>query len=210
MDTQLIDEIKRDGVTDPDVLQALRAVPREAFVPEGYQSHANLNQPLPIGCGQTISQPYVVARMTALLIQNLARRERVLEVGTGSGYQAAILTQLFEHVYTIERHQALYQTAKAVLAKQGYQNVTCRHGDGYLGWGDEAPFDGIMVTAGATEVPEPLLLQLRVGGRLVIPVGEQYGTQELFVITRLTEEDYTREAYDPVVFVPLVHGTSDL
>ncbi len=186
---------------DPRVLRALRNVRREAFVPEAVVSDAYVNAPLPIGCGQTISQPYIVALMTDLL--ELRPKHRVLEVGTGSGYQAAVLAELADTVCSIEVIPKLATRAAAVLAAEGYGRVALRTGDGALGWPERAPFDAIIVTAAAREVPPALLEQLRPGGRLVIPVGEQYGDQELRLLRKDAEGNVTSRWVLSVAFVPL-------
>ena len=183
------------------VMGAMGAVPREAFVLPEYQHLAYRNAPLPIKAGQTISQPLIVALMTELLDPQPG--DVILEVGTGSGYQAAVLAQLVKHVYSVEIVEYLAQSAAEVLQQQGYNNVTVRAGDGYAGWPEHAPFDGIVVTAAAPELPPPLLQQLKAGGKLVIPVGEPGGNQELLVIEVGANGDITRESVLPVRFVPL-------
>jgi len=189
----------RQPVTDPRVLAAMRAVPRHRFVPPAMQPFAYLDRPVPIGEGQTISQPYIVALMTELA--QLAAGERVLEVGTGSGYQAAILAELGASVYTIEILEPLARQAEATLRALGAASVQVRVGDGYLGWPEAAPFDAILVTAAAPRIPGPLIEQLANNGRLVIPLGEWF--QELRVITK-TPEGLREERVIPVVFVPMV------
>ncbi len=168
-----------NGVSDPVVLAAMRAVPRHAFVPESAQRQAYDDTPLSIGHGQTISQPYIVGAMTELL--GLAPGDRVLEIGTGSGYQAAVLAEITDGVYTIEIVPALAERAARTLREQGYGRVRVRCGDGYLGWPEAAPFDAIILTAAPEEIPPPLWDQLRPGGRIVAPVGEQGAAQELVV-----------------------------
>jgi len=190
------------GITDPKVLDAFRSVPREAFVPKHLLELAYDDGPLPIGEGQTISQPYIVA----LTIQELALRggERVLEVGTGSGYAAAILSRIAKDVYTVERIAELAQTASARLVRLGFANVHVTCGDGSLGWLAHAPYDAIAVSAGGPKPPPALLSQLIVGGRLVIPVGEDETSQTLVRITRASETEFREEALTEVRFVPLV------
>lgn len=183
------------------VMAAMGAVPREAFVLPEYQHLAYRNAPLPIKAGQTISQPLIVALMTELLDPQPG--DVMLEVGTGSGYQAAVLAQLVKHVYSVEIVEYLAQSAAEVLQQQGYNNVTVRAGDGYAGWPEHAPFDGIIVTAAAPELPPPLLQQLKPGGKLVIPVGEPGGNQELLVVEVGANGDIARESILPVRFVPL-------
>lgn len=202
----LIEQLKFEGIRNEAVLAAMARVPRHRFVRDEMQDFAYADEALPIECGQTISQPFVVARMTELLLGD-QKLNSVLEVGTGSGYQAAILAQLVPNVYTIERYETLHEQAKKRFLTLGYTNIHCMHGDGYEGWPEKAPFDGIIVTAGATEVPDLLKEQLADGGRLVIPVGVQFGSQELLVITR-HDDQFSVERYDPVVFVPLLHGVS--
>jgi protein-L-isoaspartate(D-aspartate) O-methyltransferase len=182
-------------------MTALATVPRHAFVPPRLQPQAYANRPLPIGYGQTISQPYIVAVMTHLL--QVESDHRVLEVGTGSGYQAAMLATLVQHVYSIEVIPALAQQAQQLLPQLGYTNVTVRVGDGYYGWQAQAPFDAIIVTAAASHVPPPLIKQLRPGGRMIIPVGSAFSTQQLLLIHKDQEgKTHTRQVL-PVVFVPL-------
>lgn len=190
------------GIRDPLVLQAMAQVPREQFVPEEWQAHAYADSPLPIGWDQTISQPYVVAWMIEVL--TVSPEDRVLEVGTGSAYGAAVLSRIVRDVYTIERHKELAQTAERVLARLGYHNVHVRHGDGTLGWPEEAPFDGIIVTASGPQIPDALQDQLAIGGRLVIPVGRTPDSQELVRLQRVGAGQMRRETLGAVRFVPLV------
>jgi protein-L-isoaspartate(D-aspartate) O-methyltransferase len=188
----------------PAVRGALAGVERHRFVPESQRALAYGNHPLPIGAGQTISQPYIVALSTDLVAPQ--PRHRVLEVGTGSGYQAAVLARIVARVYTIELIADLGRAAAARLAAAGYGNVEVRIGDGYRGWPEAAPFDGIVVTAAAPQVPEALVAQLAPGGRMVIPVGERQGAQELLVITKRADGSLERRSVLPVRFVPLVPG----
>ena len=190
------------GITQPEVIQAMRAVPRHEFVPPEYLGQAYENHPLPIGYGQTISQPYIVALMTQEL--DLEPGDRVLEIGTGSGYQAAVLGQLEGEVYSIEIIEPLAQSAKERLDRLGYKDIQLRQADGYLGWAEAAPFDAIVVTAAPDHVPQPLLDQLAVGGVLVIPVGPVGGYQELWRITRTAESTFESASLGGVRFVPLV------
>ncbi len=194
-------QIAGRGVSDEEVLSAMRAVPRHHLVPESVRADAYEDTPLPIGWGQTISQPYIVALMTELL--HVSRGMRVLEVGTGSGYQAAVLAEMGATVFTIEIVKPLAERAARDLLALGYTNVSVRAGDGYLGWPEEAPFDGIIVTAGATHVPQPLLDQLKPGGRMVIPVGETGDVQELRLIEKTAEGSVVERDMLPVRFVPL-------
>ena len=186
------------------VLEAMRRVPRHAFVPAGQRELAYANRPLPIGYGQTISQPYIVALMTDLL--RLAPHARALEIGTGSGYQAAVLAVLGHQVYTIEIVSALAEQAATRLADLGYSAVHARRGDGYYGWPEAAPFDGIVVTAAATQIPPPLLDQLKPGGRMVIPIGATFLVQQLMLVEKSAGGAIRTEALLPVAFVPLVGG----
>jgi protein-L-isoaspartate(D-aspartate) O-methyltransferase len=191
-------QIEARGVKDALVLAAMRAVPRHLFVPPAHAREAYADHPLPIGHGQTISQPYIVAFMTEAL--RLQGGEKVLEIGTGSGYQAAVLARVAGKVYTIEIVEPLAREAQERLARLGYENVAVRAGDGYLGWPEAAPFDAIMVTAAAPRIPAPLKEQLTDGGRLILPVGDEY--QELVVVTRAGQAFVERRVL-PVRFVPM-------
>ncbi|MBK6508761.1 MAG: protein-L-isoaspartate(D-aspartate) O-methyltransferase [Haliea sp.] len=188
------------------VMDALGAVPREAFVPPAYRHQAYRNTPLPIAAGQTISQPLIVALMTEMLEPEPG--DVMLEVGTGSGYQAAVLAQLVKHVYSIEIVEELADTARDALQQLHYDNITVRAGDGYAGWPEHAPFDGIIVTAAADEIPPPLLQQLKPGGKLVIPVGEHLGYQELLVVEVDSNGKVSKRSKLPVRFVPLTRSPS--
>ncbi len=194
------DQIEGKGIKDPRVLSAMRRVPRDKFVLPSHVSQAYTDTPLPIDCGQTISQPYMVALMTECL--ELEGHEKVLEIGTGSGYQTAILCLLAEIVYSIEKHPELYATASCLLKELGFDNVHLKVGDGTQGWEEYAPYDGILVTAGAPEIPQPLIDQLTTGGRLVIPVGDTF-TQVLKKLVR-TESGYELKDVCGCRFVPLV------
>jgi protein-L-isoaspartate(D-aspartate) O-methyltransferase len=194
------DQIEARGVRDPRVLEAMRRVPRHLFVPDTVRSEAYEDYPLPIGHGQTISQPFIVAWMTDAL--QVSPRSRVLEIGTGSGYQAAVLAQIVSEVYTIEIVAPLADSARRTFETLGYRNVHAKHGDGYSGWPEHAPFDAIVVTAAPENVPQPLVDQLRVCGRLVIPVGGR-ASQQMTVITKGPGGVTTQERM-PVRFVPLV------
>ncbi len=196
-------QIEARGVRDPAVLRAMRTVPRHRFVPAPERASAYEDRPLPIGHEQTISQPYIVALMTELA--NVKRGDKVLEVGTGSGYQAAVLSEMGVKVYSIEIVEPLAKQASETLRRLGY-DVTVRHGDGYAGWPEQAPFDAIIVTAAPTKIPPPLREQLEVGGRLVIPVGKYF--QSLVRVTR-TKEGYRREEVLPVRFVPMTGKAGD-
>lgn len=183
------------------VLAIMSRVPRHRFVPEGEMYGAYYNQPLPIGHGQTISQPYIVALMTDLLA--LGKQQSVLEIGTGSGYQAAVLSEMAGKVYSIEIVEPLATAAAKLLSELGYANVEVKAGDGSAGWPEHAPYDGIIVTAAAEHVPQSLLDQLKAGGRLVIPVGGRFDIQQLMLITRDREGKFHRMNIEPVRFVPL-------
>jgi protein-L-isoaspartate(D-aspartate) O-methyltransferase len=189
---------------DPRILDALRLVPRHEFVPEGLRGESYADLPLPIGCGQTISQPFIVALMTHLL--DLAPDSVVLEVGTGSGYQAAVLAQLVRQVHTIEIIPALAASAAHRLSSLGYANVSVRQGDGYDGLEEAAPFDGIIVTAAPGHIPPPLFQQLKPGGRMVIPVGPRFWRQHLMVVERDPEGQVRTRELIPVRFVPLTRS----
>ena len=195
-------QIAARGVKDPRVLDAIRAVPRHEFVPATLREDAYGDSPLPIGHGQTISQPYIVALMTELARPSPS--DRVLEVGTGSGYQAAVLSQLVARVFSIELVDPLAQSAASTLRRLGYGNVTVRSGDGYLGWPDEAPFDIIIVTAAPEEVPAALLAQLKPGGRLIVPVGRVWDVQDLQLIEKDATGRVSTRSVIPVRFVPMV------
>ena len=187
-----------------DVLDAMRRTPRDAFVPAHLRDLAYADRPLPIGYGQTISQPYIVALMTDLL--RLAPGGRALEIGTGSGYQAAVLAELGHEVYSIEIVPALAKQAAERLSDLGYDKVHVREGDGYFGWPDAAPFDGIVVTAASQQIPPPLMEQLKPGGRMVIPVGAAFLTQQLMLVEKLADGTVRTEALLPVSFVPLTRS----
>ena len=198
------EQIASRGIVSEAVLGAMRSVPRHLFVPENLQSSAYIDSPLPIGCGQTISQPYIVAYMTERLAPSPGMK--ILEVGTGSGYQAAILAFLGCEVYTLERVGELAAAAAEVLALQGWSNVRVMHGDGFSGWRGEAPFDAILVAAAPKEVPAELVEQLAEGGRMILPVGGQDSVQYLMLLTK-TGDSITQELLLPVRFVPMLGGT---
>ncbi len=198
-DEMVTNQIAARGVRDPNVLAALRTVPRHLFVPEDLRADAYADHPLPIGEGQTISQPYIVGLMTELL--EVKPGDRVLEIGTGSGYQAAVLAAMGCQVYTIEIRDTLAREAEQRLQSLGVKNVHVRTGDGYAGWPEAAPFAGIIVTAAPERIPQPLLDQLKLGGRMVIPVGAFY--QQLKVITRRGQDDFPERDVIPVRFVPM-------
>ena len=191
-------QIKSRGVLDENVLLAMKKVPRHEFVPENLQSEAYIDDPLPIGESQTISQPYIVAYMTEQL--DLKKTDKVLEIGTGSGYQAAILAEIVDSVFTIEIIDDLAEQAKQTLKDLKYKNVFVKSGDGYKGWPSEAPFDAIIITAAPTKIPQPLVEQLNVGGKMILPLGNFY--QELVLLTK-TETGVDRKTLLPVRFVPM-------
>jgi protein-L-isoaspartate(D-aspartate) O-methyltransferase len=196
-------DLERRGIEDPRVLAAMDRVPRERFVSDQYQVQAYGDYPLPIGYGQTISQPYIVAVMTELL--HLHPHARVLEIGTGSGFQTAVLAELAGQVYSVEQAPELYEQARERLAALGYRNVSLRCGDGYYGWPERAPYDAILVTCAPDHVPPPLIEQLDNEGRLVTPVGPVGGAQSLVLVTRRGEHILQRELM-AVAFVPLTGG----
>ncbi|MDZ4159884.1 MAG: protein-L-isoaspartate(D-aspartate) O-methyltransferase [Anaerolineaceae bacterium] len=188
------------GINNQAVIEAMRSVPRHEFVPAMYLSEAYANHPLPIGHGQTISQPYIVALMTEAV--EVQPHHRVLEIGAGSGYQAAILAELAAQVYTIEIIEPLATRAKETLERLGYDNVIVRHADGYYGWDEAAPFDAIVVTAAPDHIPQPLIEQLKLGGRMIIPVGPVAGVQTLWLLTRNSEKEVVTKNLGYVRFVP--------
>ena len=196
-------QLRDRGIEDARVLAAMEKVPRHEFVPLEMRSEAYNDRPLPIGHGQTISQPYIVGLMTELL--GINAQSRVLEIGTGSGYQAAVLAELVSEVYTIELIPELARQAAETLARLGYKNVHGKAADGYLGWPEAAPFDAIIVTCAPDNVPPKLVEQLREGGRLVVPVGEAGTTQQLVVLEKINGE-IRQKSVAPVRFVPMVHG----
>jgi protein-L-isoaspartate(D-aspartate) O-methyltransferase len=200
----MVDLIVRRGVKDSATLAAMRAVPRHEFVPTEFLSSAYGDHPIPIGLGQTISQPYIVAYMTE--ISRARSGLKVLEVGTGSGYQAAILARMGCRVFTIEIFQLLADSARARLARLGLQGVTVRHGDGHFGWPDQAPFDAILVTAAAGYIPPDLVDQLKPGGRMVIPVGSVGGVQHLILVEKNPGGKVSTRSLLPVAFVPLLRS----
>ena len=195
-------QLQSRGIRDDAVLDVMRSVERHNFVPENYRDRAYSDGPLPIGHGQTISQPYIVAFMTEQL--QVSSQHKILEIGTGSGYQAAILGELAKHVFTIEIIPELAKGAKNILNHLSYKNITVRAGDGYKGWPEEAPFERIMVTAAPTEVPQTLVDQLAPGGRMILPVGAQFLVQYLWVIEKDDQGTVTKEKILPVRFVPMV------
>lgn len=201
---RLIDRLQQKGINDPEVLRIMRLTPRHLFVDEAMSSRSYEDSSLPIGHGQTISQPYIVARMTELLIEYVDNLEHVLEVGTGSGYQAAILGGIVKNLHTVEVIPELYRQSRDLLYKIGYRNIRTHLGDGSWGWEDAAPYDAIIVTAAPDEIPQALIQQLKIGGSMIIPVGAQKSEQILKILTRISETDISVEEHDSVVFVPLV------
>lgn len=197
-------QIKRRGISDEATLKAMLTIPRHQFVPQRYIEDAYRDRPLPIGEGQTISQPYIVALMTEQL--KLKPTDKVLEIGTGSGYQAAVLSQICEEVYTIEIIPFLGEEAKKRLKDLGYDNIMVKIGDGYYGWEEPTSFDAIIVTAAATHIPPPLIKQLKVGGRMVIPIGGVFQVQRLMFIEKKEDGKLISKNLIPVRFVPLTGG----
>jgi protein-L-isoaspartate(D-aspartate) O-methyltransferase len=195
------EQIAGRGIDDPRVIEALREVPRHAFIPEPERPRAYDDGPVSIGHGQTISQPYIVALMTQLLRPQPG--DRVLEVGTGSGYQAAVLSRLVSHVYTIELEETLASSAAALLRELKYENISVRTGDGYAGWPEHAPFDIVIVTAAPEQIPQPLIEQLAPGGRLIVPVGPRFTVQQLQLIEKDAAGAIRSRDIAPVMFVPL-------
>jgi protein-L-isoaspartate(D-aspartate) O-methyltransferase len=198
--SQLVKQLEEKGIKDRNVLQAVNAIPRHIFIDTALENRAYEDTALPIGQGQTISQPYTVAAQTELL--NVKKGDKILEIGTGSGYQAAILCQMGADVYSVERHEKLYLNAKKILRELGYR-ARLKLGDGTLGWSAYAPYDGIVVTAGAPVVPEDLVKQLKIEGKLVVPVGDQE-SQVMVRITRISEDEYKEEQLRQFKFVPLI------
>lgn len=195
------DQIMRRGIDDRPVLQALLKVPRHLFVEPDYLSRAYSDLALPLKENQTISQPYIVALMTQSAM--LSAEDRVLEIGTGSAYQSAVLAEIVKEVYTIEIVESLARTADSRLKKLGYKNITVKHGDGYRGWQEKSPFDAILITAAAPKIPQPLVDQLKVGGRMVLPLGQTRGSQDLIVLTRLEDGSLKEKHITAVRFVPM-------
>ncbi len=200
---QLVHSLRKKGISDEDVLAVIEQLPRHFFMEKGFEEWAYRDKPFPIGCEQTISQPYTVAFQSSLLA--VEKRQKVLEVGTGSGYQAAVLALLGARVFTVERHKPLYLKAKALLKSVGLGRIRCYHRDGYRGLPEFAPFDRILVTAGAPAVPPALKEQLAVGGLLVIPVGKKI--QRMLCITRVSETEWQEEDFGDFRFVPFLEGT---
>jgi protein-L-isoaspartate(D-aspartate) O-methyltransferase len=196
------DQLRGEGISDPRVLQAMREVPRHPFVPSGVRSRAYDPRPLPIGEGQTISQPYIVGFMTEIL--RLKPSDRVLEVGTGSGYQAAVASRIAQEVYTVEIFESLAARSSRTLSDLGFLNVHVRRGDGYYGWEEKAPFDAIIVTCAGGHIPPPLLRQLKNGGRMILPVGGPFLTQNLVFVEKSADGSVSQRNVLPVAFVRLI------
>ena len=203
---RLVERLREKGITDERVLEVIRTTPRHLFIDEALAHRAYEDSSLPIGQGQTISQPYIVAKMTELLLEQ-GVPDFVLEVGTGSGYQSAVLSRLVPKVYTVERISGLLAKARNVHREIGLLNIFSKHSDGSWGWPDHAPYPAIMVTAAPEQIPESLLQQLAVGGRMVIPVGTIAGDQQLKLITRTSVTDFDEHTLDAVRFVPLLDGS---
>jgi len=199
------EQIESRGISDARVLAAMRKVPRHEFVPEHLADAAYEDHPLPIGYGQTISQPYIVALMTELL--RLTPGAKVLEVGTGCGYQTAVLAEIAAEVYSMEIIEPLANESADRLQRLGYKNIQIKRGDGYLGWPEHAPFDAIIVTAGAEHIPPPLVQQLKTGGRMVIPVGEPHAEQALLLVQKGSNGEVITRNVSAVLFVPLTRGS---
>ena len=199
-------DIAGQGIADPKVLAAMRSVPRHCFVPKRLASKAYADTALPIGASQTISQPYVVALMTESL--KLSDNQRVLEIGTGSGYQAAVLAKIVKEVYSIEIKEKLHRESSRLLKDLGFANVKTRHGDGYFGWREAAPFDAIMITAAINHIPPPLLKQLTEGGRLILPLGNPFSYQNLTLVTK-TGGNFVTKQITGVLFVPMTGHALD-
>ena len=199
---QLVDVLAKKGITNKQVLKAIGVIPRHLFMDSGFVDHAYIDKAFPIGAEQTISQPFTVAKQTELL--NLEKGAKILEIGTGSGFQTAVLIEMGMQVFSIERQNELFKKAKLFLPKLGYRAKKLIFGDGYKGFKDEAPFDGIVVTAGAPFVPKPLMSQLKIGGRLVIPIGTE--NQIMTLITRISQTEFKKEEFGEFRFVPLLEN----
>ena len=197
---KLVLDLKTKGIKDDSVLEAVKSVPRHLFMDSGFLDHAYQDKAFPIASGQTISQPFTVAFQTELL--NVKKDHKILEIGTGSGYQAAILCYMGAKVYTIERIKELYRKTSAFLPSINYRPKKMIYGDGYLGYFEEAPYDSIIVTAGASEIPEKLINQLKIGGRMVIPVGDE--VQKMKLVTKLSESDFETKIFGDFQFVPML------
>ncbi len=201
---EMVSVVRREGIVDEETLRALARVPRHEFVPAEYRPYAYENRPLPIGYGQTISQPYIVAFMTEIL--QLDPGMKVLEIGTGSGYQAAVLAEVGVRAYTVEIFEALHTQATQRLERLGFVGVTTRHADGRYGWSRHAPYDAVIVTAAGGSIPPALVEQLKLGGRMIIPVGSLYGVQHLILVEKVANGEVRTRSVLPVRFVPMLQG----
>ena len=202
---KLVELLQEKGISDKNVLNAIRFIPRHKFLEKGAENHAYIDKAVQIGSGQTISQPYTVAFQTQLL--EIKKNDKVLEIGTGSGYQASVLAQMGAKVYSIERHKPLFDKSKKILKNLNY-NVNIFYGDGFVGLPDLVPFDKIIVTCGAPEIPSKLLLQLKIGGIMIVPV-DKADTQDMLKIKKLTEKDFEISSHGKFMFVPMLKGTVD-
>lgn len=200
----MVDELRQKGITDESVLKAIETVPRHLFLDKAFLERAYQNKPFPIGKGQTISHPFTVAYQSELL--QIKSGEKVLEIGTGSGYQACILDLLGAKVYSIERHEVLFQKSRDLIKKLGFNKIRCFYGDGFEGLPGFAPFDKIIITAAAPIIPDKLLQQLAIGGKMVIPLGEG-NKQKMLRLTKTSDHDYDQEAFEDFLFVPMLQGT---
>ncbi len=203
---QLVARVRQKGVQNEAVLAVMSKMPRHLFVDEAMKDSAYKDDALPIGHGQTISQPFIVARMTEELLRGETPPKKVLEVGTGSGYQAAILAALVDKVYTVERIVELHQKTRSLFQRMGFKNIVASHSDGSWGWEQHAPYDAIIATAAPDQIPEQLLLQLAIGGKLVIPLGAQSDEQRLTVVHRVSDHQFETEELEMVMFVPFLGG----
>lgn len=201
---RLVNELRNKGITDEEVLRAMNVVPRHLFIDDAFLVHAYVDKAFPISAGQTISQPYTVAFQSSLL--KVKKRDKILEIGTGSGYQAAILAEMGAKIYTIERFRELYLKAQIILRELKYNSVNFFYGDGHEGKPQYSPFDAILITAATKSIPQPLLEQLKVGGRLVAPVGGK-GLQEMTLVEKIAENEYRYSDHGSFVFVPMLTGT---
>jgi protein-L-isoaspartate(D-aspartate) O-methyltransferase len=201
---RLVNELRNKGIADEEVLRAMNTVPRHVFIDDAFLTHAYVDKAFPISAGQTISQPYTVAFQSSLL--KVKKRDRILEIGTGSGYQAAILAEMGAKVYTIERFRELYMKAQVILRELKYNSVNFFYGDGHEGKPQYGPFDAILITAATKNIPQTLLEQLRIGGRLVAPVGDN-STQEMTLVEKIAENEYRYSNHGSFVFVPMLTGT---
>jgi protein-L-isoaspartate(D-aspartate) O-methyltransferase len=201
---RLVNELRNKGITDEEVLRAMNVVPRHLFIDDAFLVHAYVDKAFPISAGQTISQPYTVAFQSSLL--KVKKRDKILEIGTGSGYQAAILAEMGAKIYTIERFRELYLKAQIILRELKYNSVNFFYGDGHEGKPQYSPFDAILITAATKSIPQPLLEQLKVGGRLVAPVGGK-GLQKMTLVEKIAENEYKYSGHGSFVFVPMLTGT---